>query len=111
MRKKTGLKIKPAMVYYIQFQYTKHDSRQFLRFLLPTLRRKSYLTSMPEFRDTPKGFDFVADILKPTKLIVWGELAVAFLGSHAVHSVSSNLTLKHYDTSICHILILGSFLG
>lgn len=41
------------------------------------------------------GLDFVADILQPLQLVVWGELAIRYLGVPVVHSVSA---------SFCHHL-------
>lgn len=41
------------------------------------------------------GLDFVADILQPIQLVVWGDLAVGYLGVPAVHDVIFSIHSSH----------------
>lgn len=53
------------------------------------------------------GLDFVADVLQPIQLVVWGDLAIRYLGVPVVHDVniySSNPARKlltSVDSAIC----------
>ena len=38
------------------------------------------------------GLEFVADILQPIQLVVWGELAMSYLGVPVVHNVSTSIS-------------------
>lgn len=42
---------------------------------------------MTEHESELTALAFVAHVLKPIKLVVWGEYAVSYLGSRAVHGV------------------------
>ena len=44
---------------------------------------------MTEYEPELTRLDFVADVLQPIKLVVWGDLAIRYLGVPVVHGAST----------------------
>ena len=51
---------------------------------------------MTEYEPELTRLDFVADVLQPIKLVVWGDLAIRYLGVPVVHGASTLLSIPAY---------------